>query len=223
MDSAWVKLGKRSLVGLTLLGPVTAAAQSSTGDDRAPPPPATVSSPLPPPPPEEDDLPIPTLEIDRIPPSTSYEFAVQVSYGQVAYFRDVEPAWIGFGFRGGWGKNFGNHRLGVGLAGTVEGPISIHTQLGLEPTVNWDLVTSSGILIGVGAGPAAIWTLNNESVNAEYGFVVSPTAVARIGWSQTWSRVGRRLFVFIEPKVRMVDANTFSPLVAIAVGSGQGR
>ena len=47
-------------------------------------------------------------------------------------------------------------------------------------------------------------------------------AIARIGWSQTWSRVGRRLFLFLEPKVRYTDGQ-FVPVVALAVGSGAGR
>lgn len=185
--------------------------------------PAAWASTAPPPPPEEDDLPIPTLEIERIPPSTSFEFGVQVSYGQVAYFRDQEPPWVGFGVRGGWGKNFSKHRLGAGLGVVVEGPVGIHTQVGLEPSVTWDFIAGNGLLLGFGVGPAAIWTLNNDTVVPEYGFNVSPTAVARIGGSQTWSRVGRRTFVFLEPKLRLVDGNTLSPLVALVVGSGQGR
>lgn len=177
----------------------------------------------PPPPPEEDDLPIPTLEIERIPPSTSFEFGVQISFGQVAYFRDVEPPWIGYGFRGGWGKNFGKHRLGVGAGAVVEGSVGVHTQLALEPTVTWDYIANSGLLLGLGVGPAGVWTLNNETVVAERSFHISPTAVARIGGSQTWSRVGRRTFVFLEPKVRLVDGDTLSPVVALVVGSGGGR
>jgi hypothetical protein len=190
-----------------------AAAQS------APPPTAVVTEG----PSEEDDLPIPTLEIERIPPNTSYEFAVQVGFGEVAYFRDVEPAWVGFGFRGGWGKNFAKHRLGIAGAAVAEGSIGIHTQLAFEPSVTWDFVAGNGLALGVGLGPAAVVTLNNETVVSEYGFRIAPTATARVGWSQTWSRVGRRLFLFLEPKVRLVDGDHFSPSVALAVGSGQGR
>jgi hypothetical protein len=175
-----------------------------------------------PPPPPEDDLPIPTLTIERIPPSTSFEFAVQVSYGEVAYFKSEVGPWVGFGFRGGWGKNFGVHRLGVAALATAEGDLGIHTQLGLEPSANWDFVSAKGVLLGAGVGPAIIFTSENDTVQAERGLEVAPVASARIGWSQTWSRVGRRLFVYLEPKARVVNGSV-SPVVALAVGSGAGR
>ena len=60
----------------------------------------------------EEELPIPTLTLDRIPPRYSYDLALHVSYGEIAYFQYTAPPWIGFGLRGGWGKNFGNQRLG---------------------------------------------------------------------------------------------------------------
>ena len=186
----------------------------------APPPRITVA--LPPPPPAADDLPIPTLTIDRIPPNTSYEFAVQVSYGHVAYFRDQVPPWVGFGFRGGWGKNFGTHRIGVSGTFTAEGDIGVHTQLAVEPALTWDFVSGGGLLLGAGVGPAVAWTARSSTIDSEYAFEVAPSAVVRLGWSQTWSRVGRRLFLFVEPKARMAGGK-LSPLVAVAVGSGGGR
>ena len=185
-----------------------------------------LEAPLPPPPPPEDDLPIPTLTIDRVPPSTSFEFAVQVSYGMVPYFRSEVPPWIGFGFRGGWGKNFGLNRIGVNGTFSAEGDFGVHTVLDLEPHLAWDLVTPGGLLLGAGAGPAFVYTQANSTVTTERDFAVAPAAVARIGWSQTWSRVGRRLFVFLEPKVRVMSegGETYlSPVVALAVGSGGGR
>jgi hypothetical protein len=184
------------------------------------PPRITVA--LPPPPSLADDLPIPTLTIDRIPPSTSFEFAIQVSYGTVAYFRDQVPPWVGFGLRGGWGKNFGLHRLGVAGILSAEGDIGVHTQLSLEPMLAWDYVSRGGVLLGAGVGPAGVYTSRNSTVETEIGFEVAPAAAARIGWSQTWSRVGRRLFLFVEPKVRMAEGR-MSPVVAVAVGSGGGR
>ena len=173
-------------------------------------------------PPPEDDLPIPTLDIDRIPPNTSYELAVQFSYGAVSYWREQVPPWIGFGLRGGWGKNFGQHRIGPALTVTAEGPIGVHSSIGFEPHFAWDFVSSKGLLLGAGVGPAAMYHVRNDTVVGETGFGVVPSAAARIGWSQTWSRVGRRLFVFVEPKVRYVRGE-FSPVVALAVGSGRGR
>lgn len=212
------------MVGALLLAPGAWAQDEAPDDDGEPttPPLTTINAPLPPPPPPEDDLPIPTLTIDRVPPRTSFEFAVHVSYGQVAYFTDAVPSWIGFGMRGGWGRNFGLHRIGV--AGTViaEGDFGVHTLAGFEPTVNWDFVSPKGLLLGVGAGPALMFTHNQSQVEIEQSFEVAPSAAARIGWSQTWSRVGRRLFVFLEPKIRWTPEG-LTPLVAIAVGSGGGR
>jgi len=200
---------------------------STTDTSALPPqtPPATrIDVPLPPPPPPpEDDLPIPTLTLDRIPPNTSFEFAIEASYGQVAYFRDQVPPWIGFGFRAGWGKNFGVNRVGVAGTFTAEGDIGVHTQLGLEPEVAWDMVSMKGVLLGLGVSPAVIWTIDDSTtVSTERSLNLAPTVSARVGWSQTWSRVGRRLFLFLEPKVRLVDG-TASPQVAVGVGSGSGR
>ena len=180
------------------------------------------AAPLQPPPPPEDDLPIPTLTIDRVPPNTSFEFAVQVSYGAVAYFQDTVPPWVGFGFRGGWGKNFGQHRIGASGTFTAEGDIGVHTLLALEPAVTWDFIGGKKLLIGAGVGPALMYTDRNSTVVGERGFEVAPSVAARIGWSQTWSRVGRRLFIFLEPKLR-ITPDALTPLVAIAVGSGAGR
>jgi len=177
---------------------------------------------LPPPPPPEDELPIPTLTIDRIPPSTSYEFAVQVSYGQVSYFRDTVPPWVGFGLRGAWGKNFGLHRIGGQLSFTSEGDMGIHTLLVTEPAVAYDVVTPFGLQLGVSGGPALMyWSDNSTQIN-ERAFGVGPSVAARVGWSQTWTRVGRRLFVFAEPKLRIAGGSA-DVLVAVAVGSGAGR
>jgi len=177
---------------------------------------------LPPPPPPEDELPIPTLTIDRIPPNTSYEFAVQVSYGQVSYFRDEVPPWVGFGLRGAFGKNFGLHRIGGQLGFTTEGDMGVHTLLVAEPALAYDVVTPFGLQLGVSAGPALMYWSDASTQVGENDFGFGPSAAARIGWSQTWTRIGRRLFVFAEPKVRVAGGNT-DVLVAVAVGSGAGR
>jgi hypothetical protein len=213
-------------------GPETAGPESApdepTPAPAAPPPaaPPPVQPPrvtlLPPPPPPEEELPIPTLTIDRIPPNTSYEFAIQVSYGTVAYFRESVPPWVGFGVRGGWGKNFGINRIGAAATVAAEGDVGVHTQLSFEPALAWDIVAKPGILLGASAGPAVVWTAENATIEGEYGLDVAPTVAARLGWSQTWSRVGRRLFVFAEPKIRFAEGKA-SPVVALAVGSGGGR
>lgn len=193
---------------------------TATAGTAPPSPPQTIL--LPPPPPPEDDLPIPTLTLDRVPPNTSFEFAIQVSYGTVAYFRDQVPPWVGFGFRAGWGKNLGLHRIGVAGGLIAEGDIGVHTQLMFEPALAWDHVGRNGLLLGASVGPSLVWTSASSTVEVVYGIDAVPTVAARIGWSQTWSRVGRRLFLFAEPKARFVLGRV-SPVVAIAVGSGGGR
>lgn len=216
------------MMGNLMRGTVTAGliawapaafAQSGEDGEGTTSPTTTINAPLPPP---EDDLPIPTLTIDRVPPRTSFEFAVHVSYGQVAYFTDSVPSWIGFGFRGGWGRNFGLHRIGATGTVTAEGDFGVHTLVGFEPHLTWDFVSPQGLLLGVGVGPALMYTHEQVTVEVEQGFQLAPSASARIGWSQTWSRVGRRLFVFLEPKVRWTPEG-ITPLVALGVGSGGGR
>jgi hypothetical protein len=187
----------------------------------APPPKPASTSMLPPPAPE-DELPIPTLTIDRIPPSTSYEFAVQVSYGQVSYHRDAVPPWVGFGLRGGGGKNFGLHRIGAAGVFASEGDLGIHTLLVFEPSVTYDLVTPGGLLVGASAGPSIMYWADASTILVDSDFGIGPAASARLGWSQTWSRIGRRLFAFAEPKVRRANGTT-DVLVAVAIGSGIGR
>jgi hypothetical protein len=176
-------------------------------------------------PPPEDALPVPTLDIDRIPPRSSYEFAVQFSYGTVTYWRDYVPPWIGFGLRGGWGRNLGvsgAHRLGPSLTVVAEGPVGVHTSVAVEPHLAWDFVGDKGLLLGAGVGPALMVHSRSDTVGGETAFGVAPGAAVRLGWSQTFSRVGRRLFVFLEPKIRYVDGAP-NPLVAIAIGSGRGK
>lgn len=175
-----------------------------------------------PPPPPEDELPIPTLTIDRIPPSTSYEFAVQVSYGQVSYHRDSVPPWVGFGLRGGGGKNFGLHRVGLAGVFASEGDLGIHTLLTLEPAATYDLVTQGGLLVGASGGVSLMYWADASSIIQERDFGIGPMASGRVGWSQTWSRIGRRLFVFAEPKVRRAGGST-DVVLAVAIGSGLGR
>lgn len=173
----------------------------------------------------EDELPIPSFTLDRIPPRYSYELAMQVSFGEVAYFRETVPPWVGFGLRGGWGKHFGMQRLGLNATFGAEGELGVNTYLSLEPALAWDFVSPGkrgGVQVGAGIGPALGYTASAVTVDETHSFEVAPSAALRLGWSQGWTRVGRRLFVFVEPKVRWAS-DGFAPLVALAVGSGGGR
>jgi len=173
----------------------------------------------------EDALPIPTLDFDRIPPRTSHEFAMQMGYGEVTYFRDQVPPWIGFGMRFGWGKNLGMsgvHRIGGSFTFVAEGPVGVHSTFGFEPALAWDMVSKDGLLLGAGAGPSLMVFVKTDQVAAERATQIVPSAAVRVGWSQTFSRVGRRLFVFVEPKMRVINGRV-NPVAALCVGSGLGR
>lgn len=172
-----------------------------------------------------EELPAPSLSLERLPPRYSYEFALSISYGTVTYWSDYFPAWIGFGLRGGWGRNFGNSRVGFDVQVVAEGPVGVHTTLGLEPHLSWDHITREGVLFGAGIGPALLYHASagpSVALKGVRDMTFGPSAVARIGWSQSWSRVGRRLFVAFEPKMRIVNG-TPNPVGALVVGSGLGR
>ncbi len=104
----------------------------------------------------------------------------------------------------------------------VEGPLPVHMTAGLEPHLAWDYVTKKGFQVGAGVGPAVLYhskILDGTSVLREPGFGAG--AAVRVGWSQSWSRIGRRLFVLFEPKVRYMDGNV-GVAGALMVGSGKG-
>lgn len=181
--------------------------------------PAVAQSEAPPP---EDDLPIPTLDIERVPPRTSMDLGVQLSYGTIAFVPETVDPWIGFGIRGAWGRNLGFHRLGVSGLVAVEGDFGVNTLLIFEPSFSWDYVSGRGLLLGAGIGPAlAHWSSIADGVD-ERSFEIAPAAAVRIGASQTWSRLSRRVFVFLEPKVRLAG-DDIVPVVALVVGSSIGR
>jgi hypothetical protein len=173
----------------------------------------------------DPSLPIPTLQYERPPPDFSYEIGVQASYGVIHYWQNEVAPWIGFGIRGGWGRNLPdkyNHRIGANLLLYVEGPMPVHMTIGLEPQLSWDYINKKGLLLGAGIGPAALYHSkieNGTSVFRKAGFGAS--AAARIGWSQSWTRVGRRLFVMVEPRLRYTEG-LWGPSVALVIGSGRG-
>ena len=168
------------------------------------------------------DLPAPDFQVQRLAPDISYEFGMHFSFGTLTYWREYIPAWIGFGGRFGGGKHFGDHRIG-GLATIIaEGPVGVHTTLALEPAATWDYINAWGLQVGAGAGPALMYHVRNDTTVPERAFTINPVVAGRVGWSQSWTRVGRRLFLVVEPKVRYIDGE-FNPLVALVVGSGSGR
>jgi len=171
---------------------------------------------------DDDGLPpeLPPIELHRVPPDFSWEVGVHVSFGDITYWREEVPPWIGLGLRGGWGRHWGLTRIGAGLAFGVEGPAPVHYSAYLEPTATWDW-TSSGLFLGLSAGPSFLVHGTSSTVRESTTLGIAPLAAVRLGWSQGWSRIGRRLFFLLEPKARII-AGRFNPSVALVIGTGRG-
>lgn len=160
--------------------------------------------------------------LEQIPPRHAYEAGVHMSFGSIGYWRSVTPPWVGFGIRGMWGRVYRDgNRLGAGLGLNVEGPLPLYFSLSAEPQIAWDRV-SRGLLLGASVGPSVLWHSTLEIQGAKHAFGVAPMAAVRIGYSEPWSKVGRRFYAVLEPKFRWIrGGGDYS--VAIIVGSGAGR
>ena len=169
-----------------------------------------------------DDLPAPDFEIQRIQPDVSYEFAAHMSFGAINYWDDEIRPYPGLGFRVGAGRNLGSHRLGGGFVAAAEGPVGGHTSLVFEPSAQWDMVADSGFSMGANVGPAIMYHVRADRLPVQRAWTFGPSVAARIGFSQPFSSVGPRMFVYAEPKLRVIDGE-LSPVVALLVGSGGGR
>jgi hypothetical protein len=154
-----------------------------------------------------------------LPPSKSSELAVMATYGEIAWWRG-ERAYTGadpgFGIRGAYGKHFGEVRLGGQLGAALEGPMPIYWSAVLEPLATVDVV-KQGILVGASLGPGLML---HGALNEDFAVSVSPTLALRAGVSQPWSRVARRMFVGVEPRVRLIRGE---PALSVAIVVGQGR
>jgi hypothetical protein len=189
----------------------------------AAPAPAPVAAPVAAAEIEEEPPPPPMLKLERIPPRYSYEFAIGVSYVYLPQFSDwAIPPYVGFNFRGGWGKNFGLNRIGVGGKLAMEGPVPEYWSLSLEPFAQWDLVTNDGLALGASIGPAFVLNSRATLSKQDIKYTIAPTAALRLGWSQTWSRTGRRLFFYVEPSARLMNGE-IQPLVSLVFGAGKGQ
>jgi len=168
----------------------------------------------------EDDL---WAELENLPPRASYEAGVAVTYGDITYWRSNTGPWMGFGLRGGFGWHFGElhaHRVGPGLHLTLEGPAPEYFTGAIEPTFAWDFVTK-GLYLGAAVGPAVLAHSRLTLLGQETSWALSPMVAARVGWSQPWSRLTRRMYVVVEPKFRWIDENP-NWGAALVVGSGRG-
>ena len=164
--------------------------------------------------------PLSRVELKRIPPRFSYDIGLQFGYGEITYWREEVPPWATMGFNFAWGKHFGHHRIGPGIAFIAEGPVPVHMSLFLEPTFRWDTV-KGWLQVGASLGPSFMLHHAQRTVVHQTSKGVGPVAALRVGWSEPYSRIGRRLHVVLEPKMRLIDGR-MNPSVSIVIGSGRG-
>lgn len=170
------------------------------------------------------EAPPPVVKLERIPPRVSYELGVQMTYAAMPQFRDDSvPPWPGIGMRGAGGRNFGLHRIGGGGSISIEGPAPEFFTLALEPFGAWDYVAESGFALGASIGPSLLLHNRLELSGTDRTLALAPTVAFRVGWSQTWSRVGRRVHFYLEPKLRVQTNGDLVPVASLVVGSGRGR
>lgn len=173
----------------------------------------------------DDDKPPEPVVLKNVPPRFSWDFAVQASYSMLPQF-DAAPPWMGIGFRGSWGRhwgNTGNHRLGPSLSATFEGPIAVQWANYFEPAASYDFVSEKRLWAGASLGASVIVNVDLQSA-ASYITTVdfAPMVSARIGYSTQYSILMKRFFVGVEPKFRLVDGILPSFGGAIIIGTGMG-
>lgn len=158
-----------------------------------------------------------------LPPSFSWDFQMGSGYTDVPALRQYSNASLGMGGRFGFGKHLDNptHRLGGSLALSIDGPVPITFAFVVEPAAGWDAIFRR-VLVGAGAGVAMSYNMNNDLVGWDTSLTAGPSFTVRLGYSEPWSRVGRRFHAFVEPRVRYMS-ELWSPGVMLYVGSGVGR
>lgn len=159
----------------------------------------------------------------KMPPTWSWEFEMGSGYGDVPAWRRESQAALLMGGRFGFGRHFANptHRFGGYFCTSLDGPVPITFAWVLEPGAGWDAVVGR-LQVGASVGYALSYNAKNELVGWETTLTSGPALALRLGYSDPWSRVGRRFHVFVEPKVRYLQG-LLSPSAMIYVGSGLGR
>ena len=160
-------------------------------------------------------------ELDNMPPRYSSELAMQVIYGNVPYFSKQTPAWIGFGLKVSGGKHFGDTRIGYSALLSTEGPAPEIYTVGIEPHIAIEHHIGA-LSVGASIGPDLIAYTKATLSSPDRSFGLAPSAALNLGYSQPWSRVARRVFFYVEPRIKITNGN-FVPSVALAIGSGRGR
>jgi hypothetical protein len=164
---------------------------------------------------------LPEVELQRIPPRFSYDFGAQFGVADITYWRNEVPPWATMGLFGSWGYHpRGNDRFGPGFAAIIEGPVPLHATYSFEPTFRWDRVMGK---LGLGAAVGGAFQIHAalRETNTEVHVGAAPVVAARIGWSQGWTRVGRRLFIVAEPKARYVRGK-LNTGVSLQIGTCSG-
>lgn len=175
---------------------------------------------------QDDDEPPPApVVLKHLPPRFSWEVALAPSYGMITQFPD-NPPWMGLGVRAAWGRHWGtSHRLAGGLSVSFEGPITVRWSNNFEPHVLYDFVATEkakGLWFGASLGPSLIVnTALARTSGYDVSFDAAPMVSARLGYSSPFSRIARRFFVGVEPKLRVIDGAP-NGIVAIVIGSGMG-
>jgi hypothetical protein len=173
------------------------------------------------PPPEEEPFDLPPVSLERLPPRRSFEAGVRVTYGDYAIADGETWPWMGFGVRTAGGAHLGTSRFGAALDLGIEGEAPLLFNFVIEPQATWDRV-SGGLQLGASIGPSILVHAAMGLQDLEYAPAFAPSAALRLGWSQPWTRIGRRMFVLVEPRVRLVHGE-LHPTVGVVVGSGWGR
>lgn len=164
---------------------------------------------------------LPEVRLDRIPPTYSYDFGVQFGFGDIGYWREEIPPWMHFGLFAAWGRHLRNgDRVGLGGAILAEGAFPLHSTLAFDPTLRWDRVAGK-VALGASVGASLMYHSAQKPAGLEQAFTASPLVAGRIGWSQGFTRVGRRIFVVAEPKLRYIRSE-LSASVALCIGVGHG-
>ena len=164
---------------------------------------------------------LPEVELRAVPPVYCYDFGLQLGFADITYFRDEVKPWATYGFFFSWGWHpRGNDRIGPGIAAIVEGPFPLHYSMSIEPSFRWDRVMGK-LSVGAAVGPAFMLHSRLTELGTDRYFTPAPMIAGRIGWSEPWTRGGRRLFIVAEPKFRLI-AGDVNYGVSLQVGSGQG-
>lgn len=162
--------------------------------------------------------------LENLPPRRSGDLALSVGFADITYWREYTTPWLAFGIKGGYGTHFGANResrVGFSVGGSLEGPFPEFVTIAFEPMATVDHVHKH-LLLGASVGPAVLAHSRLLITGQEWSFGASPQVSLRIGYSQPWSRVARRLFIVAEPKFRYI-AGAVNWSAAITIGSGSGK